>query len=107
MARASQRRGYLESSLPGDWNEYLTGKKSPLFVTTDSGLGTAFQQQSPTLIGSIFDQKSTFESRTPEPDSLFERFLNLQRNPESLISTQMRLPSGFNQAMNMASSFEA
>jgi len=35
---------------------------------------------------------------------MFQRFLALQNNPNSLVESRMRLPTGFNQAYNLASS---
>lgn len=105
MARASLRRTYLDSSLPSEWNEYTLGARSAPFVSVGADLGSLLQRPSTTLIGATFDKKSAFESKTQAPGSLFERFLNIQRDPNSLMSGRMKFPSGFNQALNMASGF--
>lgn len=107
MARPSQRRSYLDSSLPSEWLEYSTGSRSMPFVSVGSNLGALYGNKSPTLIGAIFDKKSAFESKGPTPGSMFERFLNLQRNPEGIIEGKMRLPAGFNQAMALAPGFDS
>lgn len=105
MAKASTRREYLANSLPSEYNEYATGLRSLPFISTRGAFGSLTGSQSPTLISSIFDQKSKFESKTVSPGSSFERFLNLQRDPNSLIAEKMKVPAGFTQAINMASGF--
>ncbi len=107
MARPSQRRSYLDSSLPSEWLEYSTGSRSLPFVSVGSSIGSLYGAKNPTLIGAIFDKKSAFESKAPNASSMFERFLNLQRNPESLVDSKMRLPAGFSQAMALTSGFDS
>lgn len=107
MARPSQRRSYLDSSLPSEWLEYSTGSRALPFVSIGPNVGSLYGAKSPTLIGAIFDKKSDFESKAQAAPSMFERFLNLQRNPEGLIEGKMRLPAGFSQAMALTSGFDS
>jgi hypothetical protein len=53
----------------------------------------------------LFDKLSPFESKTEDKTSQFQRFLNLQRNPESLATSKMKVPTGFNQAYGMMEGF--
>jgi len=101
MTRPSQRRSYLESSLPSEWLEYSTGSRSNPFISTGAASGS-LGRKNPTLIGAIFDKKSAFESKNADPSTLFERFLNIQRNPQSLIESRLKLPAGFTQALSVA-----
>jgi len=107
MARPSQRRSYLDSSLPSEWMDYSTGARSLPFISVGANSGSLFGNKNPTLIGAIFDKKSAFESKGAAPASMFERFLNLQRNPEGIVESKMRLPAGFNQAMALSSGFDS
>lgn len=106
MARAATRRAYLETSLPSEWNEYATGSRSSPFVSVGTSLGSLTGTKSPTLIGAIFDQKSKFESKSADPGSRFQTFLNLQRDPNFLVASKMKVPTGFNQVSSLMSSLE-
>jgi hypothetical protein len=49
--------------------------------------------------------KFTPSTETPMDSESFQRFLNLQRNPESLFSSTVKYPKGFTDYMAFASEF--
>lgn len=102
MARPYQRRSYLDSGLPSEWLDYSTGSRAAPFISTGSSLGSLVGKN-PSLIGATFDKLSAFEPKEKDKGSLFERFLNLQANPQSIVEEKIKLPAGFTQSMSLFS----
>lgn len=107
MVKASTRRAFLDSptELPGGYREYATGMRAMPFVSTGSSFGSLVPSKSPNLISAIFDQQSKFESKGASPGSRFETFLNLQRDPNYLVSSKMKVPAGFSQISSLMAGF--
>tara|TARA_R110000868_G_scaffold306883_1_gene568345 strand:+ start:182 stop:502 length:321 start_codon:yes stop_codon:yes gene_type:complete len=102
MASLRDRSEYLSAYSPGDVNELLRGSRYTNFASLPSTLGDLSGKPKTTYTSLIFDKLSPFESKADDNTSHFQRFLNLQRNPESLATAKMKVPTGFNQAYNLA-----
>ncbi len=105
MANLRDRSEYLSSYSPGDVNELLRGSRYTNFVSLPSTLGDLSGKPKTTYMSLLFDKLSPFESKTEDKTSQFQRFLNLQKNPESLATSKMKVPTGFNQAYGMMEGF--
>jgi hypothetical protein len=105
MASLRDRSEYLSAYSPGDVNELLRGSRYSNFVSLPGSLGDLSGKPKTTYTSLIFDKLSPFESKTEDNTSHFQRFLNLQKNPESIATAKMKVPTGFNQAYGMMSGF--
>jgi hypothetical protein len=105
MASLTDRSKYLDEYSPGDVNKLLAGSRYSNFVSLPGSLGDLSGKPKTTYTSLIFDKLSPFESKTEDKTSHFQRFLNLQKNPESLATSKMKVPTGFNQAYGMMEGF--
>ena len=105
MASLRDRSEYLSAYNPGDVNELLRGSRYTNFASLPSSLGDLSGTPKTTYMSLLFDKLSPFESKTEDKTSQFQRFLNLQKNPESLATSKMKVPTGFNQAYGMMEGF--
>jgi len=105
MAKLQDRSQYLNEYNPGDVNQLLAGSRYSNFVSLPGSFGDLSGKPKTTYTSLIFDKLSPFESKTEDKTSHFQRFLNLQKNPESLATSKMKVPTGFNQAYGMMEGF--
>ena len=105
MASLRNRGLYVDEHGPGGANELLQGSRYSKFVSLPSALGDLSGKPKTTYTSLIFDKLSPFESKVDDDTSHFQRFLNLQRNPESLATSKMKVPAGFNQAYGLMAGF--
>jgi hypothetical protein len=105
MASLRDRSEYLSAYTPGEVNELLAGSRYSNFVSLPGSFGDLSRKPKTTYTSLIFDKLSPFESKTEDKTSHFQRFLNLQKNPESLATSKMKVPTGFNQAYGMMEGF--
>ena len=101
MASLRDRSEYLSAYTPGEVNELFGGSRYSKFASLPSALGDLSGKPKTTYTSLIFDKLSPFESKVDDDTSHFQRFLNLQRNPESLATAKMKVPAGFNQAYGL------
>ena len=104
MARLRNRLEYLEEYSPGDASELLGGSRYSEFLSLPGNLGDLSGRAPTTYTSALFDKLSKFTSDDKDKGTNFERFLNLQRNPDYLTEAAMKLPTGFNQSHNLMSS---
>ena len=105
MASSRNRGLYVDEYGSGGANELLQGSRYSKFVSLPSALGDLSGKPKTTYTSLIFDKLSPFESKVDDDTSHFQRFLNLQRNPESLATSKMKVPAGFNQAYGLMAGF--
>lgn len=105
MASLTDRSKYLDEYSPGDVNKLLAGSRYSNFVSLPGSLGDLSGKPKTTYTSLIFDKLSPFESKVDDNTSHFQRFLNLQKKPESLATSKMKVPTGFNQAYGMMEGF--
>ena len=105
MASSRDRGLYVDEYGPGRANELLQGSRYSKFISLPSSLGDLSGKPKTTYTSLIFDKLSPFESEVDDNTSHFQRFLNLQRNPESLANSKMKVPTGFNQAYGLMAGF--
>jgi hypothetical protein len=105
MASLRNRGLYVDEYGPGGANELLQGSRYTNFVSLPGALGDLSGTPKTTYMSLLFDKLSPFESKTEDKTSQFQRFLNLQKNPESLATSKMKVPTGFNQAYGMMERF--
>lgn len=84
------------------YSDYLSTEYLPGEVYS-AGLDEYRSSYSPQDIREyITNKKFKFKSAEEEPGSYFEKFLNLQANPNSLISSKVKLPQGFTNFMALS-----
>lgn len=105
MASLHNRGLYVDEYGPGGANQLLQGSRYTNFVSLPGASGDLSGTPKTTYMSLLFDKLSPFESKTEDKTSQFQRFLNLQKNPESLATSKMKVPTGFNQAYGMMERF--
>jgi hypothetical protein len=105
MASLRNRSAYLDDYTPGEASSLLGGNRYTNFTSLPGSLGNLSGTNRRSLVGSIFDQLSSFKSKEDFPGGNFQRFLSLYQNPDKLAEDKMKVPVGFNQAYGLSSLF--
>ena len=103
MSRFYKRAEYLDSYSPGDATRLL-GQSFP-FLSLPASTGSLAGLPQKSVMGAIFDSASKFQSKNPDQGASFQRFLTLQNNPDALLNSKLKVPTGFSQALGLTSSF--